>query len=53
MWLVYRIGGARAAYLGAVKAPDRESALDLALDEFELAPPDRKRLIALRASDHA
>lgn len=52
-WLIYRVGGARAVYLGTVKAPNRETALALAFDEFEIAPEHRRRIVALRASDHA
>jgi hypothetical protein len=40
-------------HLGTVKAPNRETALALAYDEFEIEPADRKRIIALRASDQA
>jgi hypothetical protein len=45
--------GGRAGCLGSVQAPDRETALALAYDEFETVPAQRRRIIALRASDHA
>jgi hypothetical protein len=46
-WLVYRLGGARAAYLGTVMAPaDREAAIEVACDEFGITKPaDRKRIV--------
>jgi hypothetical protein len=39
--------------MGSIRAPDRETVLTLAYDEFEVAPAQRRRIIALRASDHA
>jgi hypothetical protein len=51
-WLVYRLGGAKAAYLGLVKAPNREIALALAYEEFEIPPAERRRII-VRATGHA
>jgi hypothetical protein len=51
-WLVYRLRGAKAAYLGLVKAPDQEAALAIAYEEFEIAPADRRRIIVRRTSDH-
>lgn len=51
-WLVYRVGGAKAAYLGSVRAPNRETALALAYDEFEVAPAMRRRIIVQRTSNH-
>jgi hypothetical protein len=44
-WLVYRLGGARAAYLGLVKAPDLETAQAIAYEEFEVPPAERRRII--------
>jgi hypothetical protein len=44
-WLVYHLGGARAAMLGHVKAPDQETALARAFEELEIAPADRRRII--------
>jgi hypothetical protein len=53
-WLVYRVGGAKAAYLGTVKAPNRATALALAYDEFGIVSPrDRVRIIVQPTSDHA
>jgi hypothetical protein len=50
---VYRLGGAKATLLGTVKAPNHETALAVAYDEFNVAPAERKRIIVQRASDHA
>jgi len=45
-WLVYRLGGAKAAFLGHVEAPDHEAALAAAYEEFGVtAPGDRKRIM--------
>lgn len=44
-WLVYRLGGAKATLLGTVKAPDREMALAMAYDEFNVPPAERKRIV--------
>jgi hypothetical protein len=44
-WLVYRLGGPRAVFLGHVTAPNRETALAKAYDEFGIAPAERKRII--------
>jgi hypothetical protein len=52
-WLVYRLGGAKAVHLGTVRAPNCETALALAYDEFEIAPAERRRIIVQRTSDHS
>jgi len=52
-WLVYRLGGAKAAYVGLVKAPNQETALAVAYEEFEIAPAERRRIIVRRTSAHA
>jgi hypothetical protein len=44
-WFVYRLGDARAAMLGHVKAADQEAALAKAFEELEIAPADRWRII--------
>jgi hypothetical protein len=50
-WLVYRIGGPRAAFLGHVTAPNRETALVRAYDEFNVTTPaERKRIIVQETS---
>jgi hypothetical protein len=45
-WLVYRLGGARAAQIGIVKATDADAAIAAAIIEYDLPAHDRKRLIA-------
>jgi hypothetical protein len=48
-WLVYRLGGARAAFLGHVTAPNEATALARAYDEFNVtALAERKRIIVQR-----
>jgi hypothetical protein len=47
-WLVYRIGAARGAMLGLVKAPSEESALATAMVSFGLPEADRKRILVRR-----
>ena len=42
-WLVYRLGGAKAAFLGHVTAPNEETALALAYDEFVITSPAERR----------
>jgi hypothetical protein len=42
-WLVYRLGGPKATLLGHVTAPNRETALARAYDEFGIISP-RNRL---------
>jgi len=38
-WLVYRLGGPKATFLGHVTAPNREMALAVAYDEFNVTTP--------------
>jgi hypothetical protein len=46
---VYRLGGPRATYLGTVTAPNRETALALALDDFGIvSEAERRRIIVQR-----
>jgi hypothetical protein len=44
-WLVYRIGGARGATLGYVKARDEAEALVVAILEFAIEPRDHRRIV--------
>ena len=44
-WLVYRLGGATAAKLGTVKAPDMQAALQVAFREFDIPTADQRRII--------
>ena len=49
--LVYRIGGPRAAFLDHVTAPNRETAVARACDEFNVTTPvERKRIIVQETS---
>jgi hypothetical protein len=47
-WRIVRIKNTPAALLGHVYAPDEESALAKAIDEFEVQPAWRNRLLAIR-----
>jgi hypothetical protein len=50
---VYRLGGPKATLLGTVKAPNHETALAVAYDEFNVPQGERRRILVQRASDHA
>jgi hypothetical protein len=52
-WLIYPRRWPKAAFLGTIEAPNRERALAPAFEEFEVAPAQRRRIIAQRASGHA
>jgi hypothetical protein len=48
---VYRPGGARAAFLGHVTAPNEATALARAYDEFNItSAAERKRIIVQKTS---
>jgi hypothetical protein len=50
-WLVYRLGGKKAAHLGTVSARDQREAIAKAIEEFEITDPtERRRLIVQRTS---
>ena len=52
-WLAHRIGGPSAT-AWTVTAPNREAVLAMAYDKFKITlPAERKRVVVLRASDHA
>ena len=47
-WLIYRIRGTPAQFVGSVQAPDEQSAIKEAIKEFGITDPEQqKRLIAL------
>jgi hypothetical protein len=48
MWSIYHIKGTPAALLGRVEAPDEETAIGKAIDEFQIGPALQKRLLAQR-----
>jgi hypothetical protein len=48
MWSIYHIKGTPAALLGRVEAPDEETAIKKAIDEFQIGPALQKRLLAQR-----
>jgi hypothetical protein len=48
MWSIYHIKGTPAALLGRVEAPDEETAIKKAIDEFQIEPALQNRLLALR-----
>jgi hypothetical protein len=47
-WAIYHIKGTPAKLLGHVEAPDEESAIKKAIEEFNVAPEFQKRLLAQR-----
>jgi hypothetical protein len=47
-WAIYRLKGTPAALLGHVEAPDAETAIKRAIDEFAIEPGLHKRLLAQR-----
>jgi hypothetical protein len=47
-WSIYHIKGTPAAFPGHVEAPDEESAIRKAIEEFEVSPALQKRLLAQR-----
>jgi hypothetical protein len=47
-WNIYHIKGTPAALLGRVEAPDEETAIKKAIDEFAVSPALQKRLLARR-----
>jgi hypothetical protein len=48
IWNIYHIKGTPAALLGRVEAPDEETAIKKAIEEFEVSPALQKRLLAQR-----
>jgi hypothetical protein len=47
-WSIYRLKGTPAKLLGHVEAPDEESAIKQAIEEFKIAPELQGRLLAQR-----
>jgi hypothetical protein len=47
-WNIYHITGTPAKLLGYVEAPDEESAIKQAIEEFKISPALQKRLLAQR-----
>jgi hypothetical protein len=47
-WRIVRIKNIPAALLGHVYAPDEQTALAKAIEEFEVQPAWRNRLLAIR-----
>jgi hypothetical protein len=45
---IYHIKGTPAALLGRVEAPDEETAIKNAIEEFNISPALQKRLLAQR-----
>jgi hypothetical protein len=47
-WNIYHIKGTPAVLLGHVEAPDEETAIERAIEEFKVSPELQKRLLAQR-----
>jgi hypothetical protein len=50
-WLIYRIRGTPAAFVGHVEAPDEQTAIKKAFEELKITDPDQqRRLVAKRST---
>jgi hypothetical protein len=47
-WQIVRLKATPARFIGLVDAQDEESAIKVAIEQFEIPPGDQERLIALR-----
>jgi len=48
-WTIYRLKGTPARNLGRVYAPDQETAIKKAIEEFKISPAHQNKLIAQRS----
>ena len=47
-WAVYHIRGTPAKLIGIIDAPDKETAIKRAIEEYNVPPNERGRLMARR-----
>jgi len=47
-WAVYHIRGTPAKLIGIIDAPDKETAIKTAIEEYNVPPNERGRLMARR-----
>jgi hypothetical protein len=47
-WRITLIRSSLARWLGTVEAPDEQTAIERAVEEFELSPEERKRVVVQR-----
>ena len=50
-WRIYRIWGMTKTYLGLVDARDKESAIKIAIEKFQITNPEHQKRLLAEARD--
>ena len=50
-WRVYYSRGMRAQHIGTVEAPDAQTGIEIAIDEYEVSPEKRGWLMAVKVAN--
>jgi hypothetical protein len=50
-WRIYRIWGMTKTYLGLVDAGDKESAIKIAIEKFQITNPEHQKRLLAEARD--